>query len=92
LNSVTASVNTQNGSTAQLQINVGAITTTAPQLQLEGSDDNGVTWYSIGTPLTAVASSTVSVTNANTNAQLMRARVSTAGVGVTAGYVLIKSF
>jgi hypothetical protein len=79
------------GNATQLIVNVGAITTTAPALQLEGSDDFGLTWYPIGTPLTAVASSTVQVTVININAAALRARVSTAGVGVTAGYVMIKA-
>jgi len=92
-NSVTASLNAQGCMNVQIVVNVGAITTTAPQLQLEGSEDNGTTWYSIGSPLTAVASSTVSSTiSTPTNAQLLRARVQVAGVGVTAGYVLIKGF
>ena len=92
LNSVTPNLFSQNTNNVQLIINVGAITTTAPQIQLEGSDDNGTTWYSIGTPLTAVANSTVQAINPNVQAQLYRGRVSTAGVGVTAGYVLIKTF
>ena len=92
LNSTTPVLITRDcGNASQLVINVGAITTTAPQLQLEGSDDFGATWYAIGTPLTAVASSTVQVTVANINAAVLRARVSTAGVGVTAGYVMIKA-
>lgn len=85
-------LNIQDCSNVQLAINVGAITTTAPALQLEGSDDNGVSWYSIGTPLTATASSTVQLTVTGVNAELIRARVSTAGVGVTAGYVSIKAW
>jgi hypothetical protein len=92
LNSVTPSLVVQNCLNASLVINVGAITTTPPALQLEGSDDAGVSWYSIGSPLTAVASSTVRVVVNSTHAQFLRARVSTAGVGVTAGYVLIKGF
>lgn len=92
LNSTTPSLDTRDcGNRAQLVINVGAITTTAPAIQMEGSDDNGGSWYSIGTPLTAVASSTVQLTVTDINAALMRARVSTAGVGVTAGYVMIKA-
>jgi hypothetical protein len=92
LNSTTAQLQTQDcGNRVQLVINVGAITTTAPALQMEGSDDNGATWYSVGSPLTAVASSTVQIGINNVHTQLMRARVSTAGVGVTAGYVLIKA-
>ena len=91
LNSATPSLNTQNCSKAQLAINIGAATT-PPTLQLEGSDDNGATWYLIGTALVAVASSTVQTTIANVNSQLIRARVSVAGSTVTAGYVLIKGF
>lgn len=79
------------GNRVQLVINIGAVTTTAPALQLQGSDDNGATWYSIGTPLTAVASSTVQLTVTDINSQLTRAIVTTAGVGVTAGYVTIKA-
>lgn len=92
LNSVTPTIIARDaGNATQLIINVGAITTTAPALQLEGSDDFGVTWYAIGSPLTAVASSTVQVTVPSINAAALRARVSTAGVGVTAGYVMIKA-
>ena len=92
LNAATASLTIPNCTSASLTINVGAITTTAPALQLEGSDDNGATWFAVGSPLTAVASSTVKVTVNNVACQLLRARVSTAGVGVTAGYVLLRGF
>ena len=95
LNSATPALNTQNCSRAQLVVNIGAATT-APILQLQGSDDNGATWYVhsnlVGPTLTAVANSTVSTTVQNANSQLIRAVVSTAGSGVTAGYVLIKGF
>jgi hypothetical protein len=92
LNSVTPTILARDcGNSTQLIINVGAITTTAPAIQLEGSDDFGITWYAIGTPLTAVASSTVQITISSINAAALRARVSTAGVGVTAGYVMIKA-
>lgn len=92
LNSVTPTILARDaGNATQLIINVGAITTTAPALQLEGSDDFGLTWYAIGSPLTAVASSTVQSTVLDVNAAALRARVSTAGVGVTAGYVMIKA-
>jgi hypothetical protein len=92
LNSTTPSLDTRDaGNRVQLVVNVGAITTTAPALQMDGSDDNGASWYAIGTPLTAVASSTVQLTVQDINAALMRVRVSTAGVGVTSGYVMIKA-
>jgi len=92
LNSVTPTLIARDaGNATQLIINVGAITTTAPAIQLEGSDDFGATWYAIGSPLTAVASSTVQTSVLDINAAALRARVSTAGVGVTAGYVMIKA-
>lgn len=91
LSSNTPSLNIQNCRNAQLVVNIGAATT-PPALQLEGSDDNGLTWYAIGSPLTAVASATVQTTVANVQAQLIRARVSTAGATVTAGYVTLKGF
>jgi hypothetical protein len=72
-------------------INIGAATT-PPVLQLEGSDDNGVSWYAIGSVVNALASNTVAGPIINTQAGLLRARVSTAGVTVTAGYTLIKGF
>ena len=92
LNAVTSSVNVQNCRNAQILIAAGAITTTAPALQLEGSDDNGATWYAIGSPLTAVASTTVRATTVDVNSQLIRARVSTAGSGATLAHVLLKGF
>jgi hypothetical protein len=91
LNSATPSIIVQNCRVAQLVVNIGAATT-PPSLQLEGSADNGLTWYAIGAALAAVASSTVQATVANVNSQLMRARVSSAGSVVTAGYVVIKGF
>ena len=95
LNSATPILNTVLCRQFQLIVSVGTIATTAPQVQLEGSDDGGASWYDIGTPLTAVASSTVQVTTTSDfNAALVRARVSTAGVGVAAAswYVLVKGF
>jgi len=91
LNSVTPTLFQGAGNNVQLIVNVGAITTTAPDIQLEGSEDNS-NWYAVGTPLTAVASSTVQLTVNNLSSTFLRARVSTAGVGVTAGYVAIKSW
>lgn len=92
LNSTTPTILARDaGNATQLIINVGAITTTAPALQLEGSDDFGLSFYAIGSPLTAVANSTVQATVSTINAAALRARVSTAGVGVTAGYVMIKA-
>lgn len=92
LNAATASLVAQGARAVQLVLNMGAITTTAPQFQLEGSDDTGTTWYALGAPLVGVASSTVQVTVANVQTQMLRARVSTAGSGATLGYALLKAF
>jgi hypothetical protein len=91
LNSVTPVIFQGSANNVQLVVNVGAITTTAPAIQLEGSED-AVNFYPIGTPLTAVASSTVEITFVDKSATYVRARVSTAGVGVTAGYISIKAW
>jgi hypothetical protein len=91
LNASTTGLNVQGCRNAQLVINIGTATT-PPALQLQGSDDNGATWYAIGSPLTAVASSTVQVTVNNVSPQLLRATVSTIGNTVVAGYVLVKGF
>lgn len=93
LNATTATLKTNGATRLQMVVNMGAVTT-APVFQLEGSDDNGATWYSIGTTLTSVASSTVQLTVVDFNAELIRARVSTAGTGSSLGAngVLLKAF
>lgn len=92
LNSATGSLDARDtGNRVQLVVNMGAITTTAPAFQIEGSDDNGAGWYSIGSPLTGVASSTVQLTVADVNAALLRVRVSTAGSGATLNSLTLKA-
>lgn len=91
LNSTTPSLNVQGCTNAQLVINIGAATT-PPTLQLQGSDDNGASWYAVGGTLAAVASSTVQLTVVDVNTQLLRATVTAAGNTVTPGYVLVKGF
>jgi hypothetical protein len=92
LSSTTVNLIAEQGSkNVQLTINIGAATT-APAIQIQASDDAGASWYLIGSPLTAVASSSVSVTITNVTAQYYRAIVTTAGATVTAGYILVRSF
>lgn len=86
----TNALNTMGISNAQLVINLGTATT-PPALQLEGSDDSA-NWYALGAPLTGVASSTVQLTVVDVSPRFLRARVSTIGATVVAGYVLIKGF
>lgn len=92
LNSNTASLSTPNtGNRVQMVVSMGAITTTAPAFQFQGSDDNGLSWYNIGSPLTGIASSTVQLTINNINSALTRVNVSTAGSGATLNSITIKS-
>lgn len=91
LNSVTPSYFVEGCDEFSMIVNMGAITTTAPIFQLEGSEDNS-NWYSLGTALTSVASSTVVMnTGTTTPSKFIRARVSTGGSGATLGYVCLKS-
>jgi hypothetical protein len=89
-NSVTPTLFAGEANNVQLVINLGAATT-PPALQIEGSED-GTNWYAVGSPLTGVASSTVQLTVASLSPTFVRARVSTAGVTVTAGYVSLKAW
>lgn len=91
LNSVTPTLQVAGARNINLSINLGAATT-PPELQLEGSDDNGLSWYALGSPLTGVASSTVETSVSGKSPTFVRARVSTAGVTVTPGYVLMGVF
>lgn len=90
LNSTTPNLFQGAANNLQIIVNMGAITTTAPAFQVEGSED-GVNWYAVGTPITAVASATVEAT-VNQSATFARVRVSTAGVGATLGYVSLKAW
>jgi hypothetical protein len=91
LDAATTGLMVANCRNASLTVSIGTATT-PPALQLQGSDDGGATWFNIGTPLTAVASSTVKTVVNGMNCQLLRARVSTAGNTVVAGYVLVRGF
>jgi len=93
LDATSAVLNTQNAKYVQI---IAATTggTVAPVLTLECSEDNGVTYYATATSVTGslttgIAQSTPSQAR---NQQLARLRVTTAGVGVTTNYVLIKGF
>jgi len=90
LNAATSALTVQGCCGVQLVINLGAATT-APTLALEGSDDNGATWYALGT-LLGVASSTVQITVPGISPQQVRARVSVVGATVTSGYVLVRGY
>lgn len=75
---------------AQLIINMGAITTTAPQFKIQGSEDNSV-WYDLTTPITAIASSVV-MQDIKISPTYVRAITSTAWVGATLNYLSLKAY
>ena len=88
----TAALNVAECSNAQLIVNMGAVTTTAPAIKLQMSEDN-VTWMDVaGGSVTTAANSTVQVTVANVQAQFLRAIVSTTGSGATLGFVAVKGW
>ena len=93
VNSISTSLIVQDCRNLQLVLNCGPLTT-APTVALEGSDDNGITFYPIGAGvgLTGIGSSVVQSTITGTNTALVRARVAQAGSNVSIGYVLIKGF
>jgi hypothetical protein len=73
---------------ARMTLNIGTATT-APAVQMEGSS-NGIDWYNLGAPLQGVASSTVSLLVTDIVSKFTRAKVSTAGAAVVAGYLELK--
>lgn len=76
----------------QLTVNMGAVTTTAPVFQLQGSED-GSNWFAFGGTLTATASTTVNLLVKDVAMpKFVRAYVQSAGVGATLGYVTVKAF
>jgi hypothetical protein len=90
LNAATPSYFVDGCDSFSMTVSMGAITTTAPQFQLEGSDDDA-NWFALGTPLTSVASSTVNTFIDGAGLpRFIRARVSTAGSGATLVYVNLK--
>lgn len=70
-------------------VNLGAATT-APVLQLQGSEDS-TTWYNIGSTFTPVANSTTVTYQTNVLPKFARINVATAGAAVTMGYVGLKA-
>ena len=87
--STTPALFVEGTSRLQLVVNMGAITTTAPVLGLQGSED-GTSWYDVGPSLASVANSTVQLTVPDISVKFVRAVVRTAGVGATLGYVYVK--
>lgn len=91
LNSVASTLPAFHAKNALLSVTMGAITTTAPQFMIEGSED-GTNFVAITSALTSVASSTVTIKVNDTQFPYFRAKVTTAGSGATLGSITLKAF
>lgn len=88
LNSTTPSYQVDGCNFFQVTTNLGA-TTTAPVLQLQGSED-GSNWYAIGSTFTPTGASTSIQIVKDFVPKFARVIVATAGASVTMGYVSVK--
>ena len=73
----------------QVIVSLGA-TTTAPVLQLQGSED-GTNWYTIGANFTPTAAANVSFVFQDIMPRFCRVSVATAGASVTLNHISIKA-
>lgn len=89
LDSTTSTFLTLGCSKLQMTVHMGAITTTAPVIALEGSED-GTNWYELGT-LTPTANAMSSLSVANVLPTFVRADIKTAGSGATLNYLQIRA-
>ena len=91
INSTTAALLSEMANSFNLTVSMGAITTTAPIIGLEGSED-GSAWYDMGSRVLAVANTTTSVPITGYAPKFVRAKVFAAGSGATLNYLLVKAF
>jgi hypothetical protein len=82
LSTATAAMHIDGCSTVHLKFTAGAITTTPGAYQIQLSDD-GTNWVNVGSPVTAVASSTVQTSVTDVAAAFARAIVTTGATGQT---------
>jgi hypothetical protein len=89
LNSATPVYNVDGANIFQIVTALGAATT-APVLQLQGSED-GTNWYAMGATFTPTASTTTVSVVKDFVPKFARVVVATAGSAVTAGYISLKA-
>lgn len=87
--SSTSTFNIEGCSDIEFIVDMGAITTTAPVFQLEGSE-NGSTWRVLGTPVTPTANAVTAQVVNGSLPRFIRARTTTAGAGATLNVITIK--
>lgn len=92
LGSTTTANKLDGGRNLQMVLKMGAITTTAPELQFQVSDDDGLTYQDVPGTLTAVANSTVQLVVKDVVSDWFRVKVVTAGSGATLDHILTRAF
>jgi hypothetical protein len=90
LSSTTAAYNVQGTKDLTVMVSMGAVTTTAPVMQVQISPDNS-SWVQVGSNITTVASTNTFFQVAGVQANFVRLIVSTAGTGATLNFVFIKA-
>lgn len=90
LNTVTPTYLVDGANFFQIVTNFGAITTSAPTLTVQGSED-GTNWYSLGATITPTASTTAVTIIKDFTPKFLRVQTTTAGVGATLGYISVKA-
>jgi hypothetical protein len=71
-------------------VSMGAVTTTAPVMQVQISPDS-TSWVQVGSNITTVASTNTFFQAAGVQANFVRLTVSTAGTGATLNFIFIKA-
>jgi hypothetical protein len=90
LSSNTLSYNVQGSKDLTVMVSMGAVTTTAPVMQVQISPDNS-SWVQVGSNITTVASTNTFFQVSGVQANFVRLIVSTAGTGATLNFVFIKA-
>ena len=86
----TLSYNVQGSKDLTVMVSMGAVTTTAPVMQVQISPDNS-SWVQVGSTITTGASTNTFFQVSGVQANFVRLIVSTAGTGATLNFVFIKA-
>jgi hypothetical protein len=90
LSSNTLTYNVQGTKDLTVMVSMGAVTTTAPVMQVQISPDS-TSWVQVGSNITTVASTNTFFQAASVQANFVRLTVSTAGTGATLNFIFIKA-
>lgn len=88
----TASMSMNGAKNVSMVINCASGGTSYGRVALMASDDNGVTWYNIGTSVLPLAGGVSVLTFNNVTADLVRVQTNTASTGVTLNNIVLRAF